>query len=306
MTTPTPQLPALLPLLTTVALERGPGLPPELRSEAALIKVAEEFDWAGQFKTDVWFAEAFSVAVPESLEAQIQAEPGGYLHDLSLWLGRDVFDTFEFALEVDDFAYPITRLRKRGYFDVKEATELATEFNLPDRWTAWPRRPQLSERTTRVTFRELTAQEIEARIAQRRAEAQERLAQLVEGSPLTPERRGIIEGSLRRALGPGGRLEQDAILLRRELAVPPAQRLGAFVDAWISDALQDWEDRERLRVEEDWAAEYCMLPMLAEVRLLLDYGEVQLAFLALREHFQGCFPSGFDLNEDVWMDVTFA
>ena len=207
-----------------------------------------------------------------------------------------------------DIAYPITRLRKQGHFDVKESTELAAEFNLPDRWTAWPRRPD-GPGMTRVTFRQLTAQEIEARFAQRRAEVKERLAWwglLAESGPMVSARRKAIEGSLQRALEPGGRLEREAIRDRLFLAVPPAQRLRDFVDSWLPDAFRDWEDRERLKVEEDWSAEYCMLPMLAEVRLLLDYGEVQLAFLALREHFQGCFSSRFDLNEDVWMDVTFT
>jgi hypothetical protein len=98
-------LPALLPILTEVALEQGSELPGELRFEDVLVKVAHEFDWAGSFRSHVWFAKMCGLPHHGSLEELIRAESGVYLHDLSLWLGRDIFGTFAGGLDNEDIAY---------------------------------------------------------------------------------------------------------------------------------------------------------------------------------------------------------
>jgi len=155
-----------------------------------------------------------------------------------------------------------------------------------------------------VTFKHITKQDIEDRIQLRRAQCIERMESLkatadMGGVPV--EWAANIVASMKRNMAPGGLHERGEHRLRADLSVPPAQRLRDAVDRWLPDARKDWHNRD-----EDFIEEYSHLPMLSEVALLLDFGEVEMAFEAMRKGYQGCFSEDFDPEGDIWMDVVFA
>jgi len=154
-----------------------------------------------------------------------------------------------------------------------------------------------------VTFKSVSEQDIEDRIALRRRESEERLEAArngdMKGIPAKYMAR-LISG-MERGLAPGGSVEQDANGLRRDMALPPAQRLRAIVDYWMPIARADWNDRD-----EYWCESNSQLPLLCEILVLLDLGEVAMAFEAMADQYQGCFSDYLDPKNDIWMDVVFA
>tara|TARA_B100001094_G_scaffold328657_2_gene389546 strand:- start:1866 stop:2333 length:468 start_codon:yes stop_codon:yes gene_type:complete len=154
-----------------------------------------------------------------------------------------------------------------------------------------------------VTFKSVSEQDIEDRIALRRRESEERLeaARNDDMKGIPAEYMARMISGLERSLAPGGMVEQDANGLRRDMAHPPAQRLRGIVDYWLPHARADWNDRD-----EYWCESNSQLPMICEILVLLDFGEVGMAFAAMADKYQGCFSEYFDPKNDIWMDVVFA
>lgn len=285
----------LLEAFTSVCAERDKALPEEVDG-GFLFRTAQEFRWDHKWASHVWCQNLFGLYAHKTIAALIKAETGPYLHEVALMLGRDAFGTFEPCMDDEDWAHPITRLWDDATSE--ECADLVEDLNLQARWVAWPERP---EETGRVTFREVTEQDIEDRVAGWREQVLEMQSRLERGEvpeALMPH----VASSLRRQLEEG--LERRAHALREALALPPARRLREVVDELLPIAREDWEKRHD--PDEDWNGEWSMLPVLSEVRMLLDFGKTELAFLALKEHWQACFCLELDPDHDHWMDVDFG
>lgn len=155
-----------------------------------------------------------------------------------------------------------------------------------------------------VTFKSVSEQDIEDRIALRRREREEMLESAKHGDKLKgwpAEHKARMIAGLERGLAPGGSVERDANGLRRDMALTPAARLRDIVDYWLPLARADWNDRD-----EDWSEAHSQLPLLCEILVLLDLGEVGMALEAMAAQYQACFSDYLDPKNDIWMDVVFA
>lgn len=116
MTTNT--LPALLPIFNTLpTFNTLPkmDLPWELCFEDQYRKVASKFDWEGRYESYATRQETLGLpVVHKSLADLIQADPKPYLHDLALWVGSDIFGTFEENECSEEFITLAERMYSKG------------------------------------------------------------------------------------------------------------------------------------------------------------------------------------------------
>lgn len=95
--------------------------------------------------------------------------------------------------------------------------------------------------------------------------------------------------------------EAEFRTLREDLAHEPVSRLRMFLDYLMPEARKSWHDRD-----EYWYEEFEMLPFLAEIDTLLSFGEIEQAFLHMRDNWVGCYGEMLDVTAPCWMDVKFA
>jgi len=95
--------------------------------------------------------------------------------------------------------------------------------------------------------------------------------------------------------------------IRKHLRLDPTQRLRSLVDYWLPIAVECWHDYEPVEgdpvaVEDD---DLQLLPFLCALSTLIEFGEVEQAFLHMRDHWEMCWSEDFDVTCEMWMDVKF-
>lgn len=155
-----------------------------------------------------------------------------------------------------------------------------------------------------VTFIQLTPSDIENLIQRLRDSRLDKIAATEEMLAVASDNvKGMLVKRLKRlrSIDYSESKEVEFQVLREDLALDPASRLRVFLDYYTPDARKSWHDRDEL-----WCEEYEMLPLLAEIDTLLSFGEVEQAFVHMRDNWEPCFSEAFDVTAPCWADVKIT